>query len=81
VPKEDIDRPVQRWEQEPGLPKIMQKWNSYVYGLTQRSTEEFGVRVDEPGDAVPNAWTHHPPTPHPSSGHCEITGTNEVESW
>jgi hypothetical protein len=77
VPKEDIDRPDQRQEQEPGLPKIMQNWNLYVYGLMQRSTEEFGVRVDEPGDAR----AHHPPTPDPSSRHCEVTGTKGVEPW
>jgi hypothetical protein len=80
VPKEDIDRSGQRREQEPGLPKIIQKWNSYVYGLVQRSTEEFGVRVDEIEDAVQTV-THHPPTTHPSSGHCEVTGTNRVEPW
>ena len=80
MPKEDIDRPDQRREQEPGLP-IMQKWNSYVYGLMQWSTEEFGVRVDEPEDPAPDAWTHHPPPPNPSSGHCEVTDANGVELW
>jgi hypothetical protein len=79
MPKEDIDVPSQRREQKSGLPKIMQNWNSYVYGLMQRSAEEFEVRVDEPEDAVPDTRTHHPPTSHPSSGHCEVTGANGVE--
>ncbi len=72
-----IKQAGQRREQEPGLSKILGKWNSYGYGLMQRSTEEFGVRVDEPRDVRAD----HSTIAHPSSGHYEVNDANGVKPW
>jgi hypothetical protein len=41
-------------------------------GDIERAPVEAGWKLDR---------GHHPPTSHPSSRHCEVTGTNEAEPW
>jgi hypothetical protein len=67
-----------RWRRRPtrptpraglGLPKVTREWYTQVYGLVQRLSEEFGIRVDEPAKAVRTlghtSFPHRTPPPDP----------------